>query len=619
MNLIRTNAPRLIALLLAAMLAACGVKTTPPAGPTPNVPNLYEIDGAIQKWAASNNLNYVAFIEETSEAGTFQYRIVVAEGEIRAGQRVERVAGEWQPPVALTPDEAARYTVDALLARVSRDARGEGPAPMDMFAIFDEFAGFPLIVETTALPTYTEDGKITLNRAASYTLSVTVDILLEDVIAAGKEPLLTLQRSGGADAWCSTLRIFADGASAYTDDCRQILLQLRPPQDRVAELQELAASLAPIDDSRAVGNAAERLILHGSGSNAPDPAAADRLWAIAAELDGLLSQPIGFGITLLRTQGNVILGYDMVSNLEQPASIVTSAPLHSALTIPAQDLLIYADAAGLHWLNLLTGETGLYFPNPDNLAIRIHTHLADGRLILSRPAKDSGSAEWGWVSLDDRAWHPLPAQANCITGTAAHPAEPLLLLTARDDNDFCRSAAALWLLNVDTGALTPLLAHSISAGDTTLPGSGYAPQWSPDGAWISLILRETDPASGEAHTRLYLLRPDGGQLIPITPNASGQISGALWSADGQLIYYAITGAAGQADGIYAYDAAGGTHLLELEGSNLTPLSLSPDGRHMAFSAAGRLHVWLIAFGQVVPVTLDASSPTEVIGWLDTNE
>ncbi len=607
----------LLAVLSLAILAACNLIDDPtaPPFPTASVPSLFEIDGAITRWAESGNTRYFVIVEETTSAGTFEYRVATVDGEIQAAQVVEKIAGDWQEPVSLDFETAQNYTVEALLQRIRRDANGEGAAPMDVFTVFDPGSGYPQIVETKALPTYNDAGQIELNRAASYSFTVFIDVLLADTIGLNKEVLLGVYSTGGPEAWCSTLRIFTDGTAAYTDDCRQNLLQISPPVKDVARLQELAASVAAFEESETKGDGTRRIVFNGTGTETADPAIVAEIRELSDLLADLLSRPIGTGVTLLRTQGNYLLGFDLLSSLEQPTSLATQPPLYGARTLPAENRLVYADAEGLHWLDTRSGETGLYFANPSGQTFDPQVFLSDGRLILTRSTEGADSLEWGWVSLEDRAWHDLPSVGNCVSGLAAHPTAALLAVTATHGGEGCQSEASLWVIDVDSGEAAPVVDRAVTGVGDAAPTGGYSPHWAPDGQWIALTLDEGPPAPEPARVRLYIVRPDGSSLTPLTFNTEGRAAGPLWSPDG-LLYYSLTGAETAADGIYIYDPATEAHTLGLAGSNLTPISLSPSGQYMAFAEGGELRVWLIAFGQVVAVTINSDGNSKVVGWLE---
>ncbi len=600
--------------LLAAGCNPSANPTTPPL-PTADVPPLTEIDAAQQKWEAGNNQRYFVEVEEINLQGTFRYRVVV-DGEVRAAQRLERVDGEWQPPEALDLETARQYTVDAIFERIRRDALGDGPVPMDMQIIFDPLSGYPSLVETRALPTYNEQGQLRMNREHSYTLGVKVDVLIEDTLGLDKQPLMTLTRSGGPQAWCDTLRIFTDGTSVYTDDCRQILLQLRPPADRFASLEEIAAAIAPLAEERQ-DDGIQRLSIHGAGSSPADPNTRQVAWELAAELAQLLSKPIGAGLTMLYTQNSFVIGIDLRTMLAQPTSLQASDTLYGLLVSPNNDFLAYSDSRGARWFDLSNGNDGLLLPAPPDGYYLPRGWNAAGQLVFQRISNAEGPVAWGWANLEDRSWNPLPALEAfaCDSGIALNPNAAEMLIAA---DSTCGQNAGLTLVALDNGESRILIAPPAS---TQPPVVGAAdPDWSPDGEWIAVSLELQAPTDEARLQRIYLLRPDGSELTALTSNTTGKAARPVWNADGTRLYYQLLGTDTGEDGIYEYDLESDTHTLLIPGSGLAPVGVSPLSEFLAFTSPEGLSVWLLTHGKVFPVAFGSDENRPVFrGWLSLGE
>lgn len=609
MNKLNLYAFRILLMLFfgAVFTTGCTVEAeTPIPLPTAKVPSLLEIDGAIRRWEGGNNHNYFVSVEETTSEGTFIYRVVIFDDEIRAAQRLERLEGKWQQPIAISSEEAAGYTVDALLARVLRDAKGEGPAPLNMFTLFDSFSGYPSLVEAKAIPSYTEDGRMRLNREYSYTISVSVEVLLEETFGLNKTPILTYNRSGGETAACSTLKIFDDQSSIYSDDCRQILLQLNPPGEKFDVLQSMFASLEATEDDRTDDSgAAAHLVLHGSGAAAPNTAELDQLWTLAADLNDLLSKPIGAGVTLLIWNGNGLVGIDMRTNLEQPAALDFRAPFYGGITDNAGSRLIFADGEGLKWLDLSTGDTGTYGANPTGQHYIPQAMTGGEIFVLQRLTESSQAVEWGWISVKDRSWHPLPAEITCISGVRTNPVNDQIAVIATPSAD-CDSGTSLWLVDPNTGNSMAVDTGGAQAADAA---------WAPDASALAYT-RNGTAEDGAATGSLILYAPDSSTFENLF-SSSGVLTGVTWSKDGEQIYFGLNGAGQDVNGLQEFDIAAGAIRNSLVGEELSPISFDPTGEFLAFRQGTDLQVWLTEFGQVIPITRDFPVDNPFVGWINS--
>ncbi len=597
----------LVIVFIFAFLTACS-QATPTAQPfpTPDVPPIEDIDQAVSRWENGNNLRYVVSVEETTHVGTTRYHVVVADGGVRAAQQQVEVEGVWQAPTTLDVETAQKYTVDALLERIRNDALGMGAAPIDMKVIFDSFSGFPTVVTAKALPTYNAEGNLLLNRDLGYTFTSEVKVLIEDTTGLSKDPVLYMTRSGGEQALCDTLRVYPDGTSVYTDDCRQTLLQLTPPANQVTRLLELAATLHEVDQTREDG-ATSHLVLYGTGTETPDASTLEGLWDVGRELADLLSHPIGAGITLLYTQHDQLFGYDMRSSLGQPATLDLTQPLHGMVSNPDGSSLAYADDKGFHWLDLLTGGVGLFFANPPE-GYYLPRAWNSQALLLQR-IQGTSAPEWGWTTREDPSWHaiPLPVGAlTCDTGLSLSPNTPEFVVAAGGD---CLTDMGLTLVNMMDGSTRKFLdAQSV-------PGSGaFDPAWSPDGNWIVFSLNLMDTPDNPQ--RIYLVRADGTELTSLTDNTTGQASHPIWANDSSRIYYALNGTEIGEDGIYVHHLSGQMELV-LPGSGLHPVSISPADEFLVFSTGTEMNAYLFSLKTLYPVTRGIENEEVFfIGWLD---
>lgn len=590
-------------------VTACAEPTPTPSGlPIPDVPPIEDVDSAIAKWKNGNNTSYVVTVEETNRDGIFRYRIVIADGKVRAAQQQAKVEGAWQTPTAMDLATAEQYTVDALFDRIRNDVLGLGIVPMDMTIIFDPLSGFPTVANAKGLPTYNEAGNLQLNRDLGYSLTADVRVLIEDTVGKSTDPLLYITRSGGDLALCDTLQVYADGSSIYTDDCRGILLQLTPPEEEVMQLQEVAASLSSLDETTEEAGVIYHLVLNGTGTETPSPETLAQIWATGRELADLLSHPIGAGMTMLFTRHDQLYGYDMQAAMGQPSNLSVVAPLYGMLASLDSTTLAYADIEKLHWMNLQTGETGVFFANPADGHFLLRGWNNLGTLLLQRV--EGEKIEWGWTSREDPVWHGINLADSafvCDSGVSLNPNANEFVIAVGGE---CETDSGLTLVNIADGSTRKLIdAQSV-------PGSGaYHPSWSPDGTWIAFSLTLMD--TPENPQKIFLVRADGSEMTAITTNTTGEASYPVWSVDGTRVFYALHNADSGVDGMYVYSLAGETTLV-LEGTDLHPISISPSDEFLAYHEGASIKAYLLTHASAFSVAEgEATDGLFFVGWLDT--
>ncbi|HNB50828.1 MAG TPA: hypothetical protein PK530_02745 [Anaerolineales bacterium] len=598
------------AFFLFAVVACTEPTLTPtPSGlAVPKVPPIEDVDNAIAQWKNGNNTKYSVTVEETTHEGTSRYRIVIADGKVRAAQQQAKVDGAWQTPTAMDLVAAEQYTVNALLARVRNDVLGLGVVPMDMTVIFDPISGFPSVVDAKGLPTYNEAGNLQLNRDMGYTLTADVRVLIEDTVGKDKDPLLFVTRSGGEEAYCDTLRVYADGSSIYTDDCREVLLQLTPPEAALGQLQEWATSLGSLDETTEEAGVVYHLVLNGTGTETPGTDVLTQLWTTGRQLADMLSHPIGAGMTLLFTRHDQLYGYDMQNAMGQPSNLELVAPLYGMLSSANSATLAYADNEKLHWMDLQTGDTGVFFANPTDGHFLLRGWNNLGTLLLQRV--EGEKITWGWTSKEDPVWHGINLADSafaCDSGVSLNPNANEFVVAAGGE---CATDSGLTLVNIADGSTRKLI------DSQSVPGSGaYHPSWSPDGTWIAFSLTLMD--TPENPQKIFLVRTDGSEMTAITTNTTGEASNPIWSTDGTKIYYALHNADSGADGLYVYSLSGGAELV-LEGADFRPISTSPSDEFLVYYEGASIKTYLLTHGSVFSVAEgEATDGIVFVGWLDT--
>jgi dipeptidyl aminopeptidase/acylaminoacyl peptidase len=143
------------------------------------------------------------------------------------------------------------------------------------------------------------------------------------------------------------------------------------------------------------------------------------------------------------------------------------------------------------------------------------------------------------------------------------------------------------------------------------PGKLGQISWSPDGEHLAIVSAEdiNDPSEG----RLMIVPARGGELADLIPDFEGHVRGLHWQDAGTLVFLA-------AEGVYttlgevSLDGSDRRTLVEPGGRILNGLSVSRDGRTMAFAGDSPQHaneVFVARFGGQ-PTRMTDSNP-----WLAT--
>jgi hypothetical protein len=624
-----------IPLLLLIVFASACTSSTPtleaekPPLPTPDVPPITEIDAAIELWEKSNSTRYFMEVEERNQDEQWKIRLQVVDDRIRTAQRVELDSeGNWGEPFSISLDEAQAYTVDSILQRIREDVLGRGPALVNLLVTINQSLGYPIAVHAEALPSYNEEGNLDLNRQHSYDLTMRVQALMEDTYGVGQEMIYSLTRSGGLDAWCDNLRIFSDGYSVYADDCRNGFLRMVVPESRMAKLEELRSSFASTDDLRIENDQVQRLIILGTGEGTPDASTLKTAWEISDELHDILSKPIGLGLVLSYTQNGKLIGFDVFNKTWLPAQLPTDGDLRGALLTPDGALLAYSDNAGLSIRDIQSQQIELLLPSPESGHYLPRSWANSDLLLVSLiPESDSEPIQHGWISLEDKEWEELPSPDGisgygCDTGASWSPDGDIVAITGLEYGTPCNTSPGLSVANISSGTAQLLVAPMVNTGENngdTLIAGAYTPAWSPDGTWIAVGLDQdaTDPLSFP--TRLYRVHPDGSNLTPLTNNTQGNATHPIWAEDSTL-FYGLTGAGADLDGLYQYLPTENTHTLLIPGSGILPLSISPDGEFLLYEQDRVFKIWQFRLQEIIAeISGEEDSHPTFVGWILIND
>jgi len=622
---------KLLALFLVVVFAVACSEPTPtaepelPPLPTPDVPPISEIDSAIERWETSETTRYFAEVDERNQDERWKIRLLIADNLIRSAQRLDQdIEGNWKEPVSISTEEAQAYTVDSVLQRIRDDALGNGPALVNMTAVFSDTLGYPLAVITEALPTYTEEGTLVLNRQYSYDLTMEVNNLMEDTFGMDQQPIFTLIRSGGPQAWCDNLRIFSDGSSVYVDDCRDEILQMTTPESRLGILDELRTSFGSLDDLRMKDDLTRRLIIVGSGNGTPDASTLEQAWLVGEELHEILSEPIGLGLVMSYIYNGELFGFDVFNKISLPSLLSSSGEIRAAVLTPDGKFLAYSDDSGLNVFNtqdqvsnlvLTTPDEGYYLPrawsNTDRLWVSI---ISDS---------DNLPIQHGWLSLEGNTLQALPTPGGidsygCDTGVTWSPTGNEIAITGLEYGDPCNSSPGLTIADLSSRSAQTIIAPTINSGEEdggTLIAGAHTPAWSPDGTWIAFGLDQDATEALTFPTRLYRVHPDGSNLTPLTSNAQGKATHPVWAQDGSL-FYGLSGADAELNGLYQYLPDDNTHILLLPGTGIHPLSISPDGEYLLFEQDQVLRIWQFRLQETIAeIAGQEGSIPSFTGWI----
>ncbi|RMF42295.1 MAG: hypothetical protein D6755_11640, partial [Anaerolineae bacterium] len=451
------------------------------------------------------------------------------------------------------------------------------------------------------LPSYTADGQVRLNREFGYTITAEIAALLEDTSGNQSGVWLELSQGNGPQAWCDHLYIFEDGASFYTDDCRQVVLPLQVPAARLEELQTLSGQFATLEAEQSEAGGVRRLSIQGSGTGAADESTIQAAWELTDRLYDLLSYPLGAGVTLIFTQDDQVLGAEMLSQKVQPARLSVYPPLYGARVSLDGQYLALSDAHGLRALNPATGEQ-----NPLLIAPQDESHYlplawsATGRLLVEQVFPD-GRLHLGWVSIAQHTWHALPLPDGvdayrCPAGVAWSPDGKALAIAGRGEGDACQGFSGVALIDMQSGSARML--PDVPAAAT--------PAWASDGSWLAFSMPDGDG------WRVYVVHPDGSGLAPVSANSRGEAGWPVWAPDGTL-FYAQTQVSSEENGLYRYDLSAGEGVLLLAGETLQPLSISPDGEFLLYRSGDLVKVWSFLREENMDVTL--KKDVGFAGWL----
>jgi Tol biopolymer transport system component len=126
---------------------------------------------------------------------------------------------------------------------------------------------------------------------------------------------------------------------------------------------------------------------------------------------------------------------------------------------------------------------------------------------------------------------------------------------------------ALWRSRIDGSETLQL---------TSVPIRAMRPRWSPDGSHIVFMGYRTGTTSTP-----YTIPSDGGAIVPIVKEGTGNFAQADWSPDGNSVVFDAVPGSGSQEGISVVDLRTHNQSRVAESKGKDYVRWSPDGRYLA--------------------------------------
>ena len=223
----------------------------------------------------------------------------------------------------------------------------------------------------------------------------------------------------------------------------------------------------------------------------------------------------------------------------------------------------------------------------------------------------------------EKKWEELPSPNGisgfgCDTGASWSPDVDIVAITGLGYGDPCNTSPGLSIADISSRTAQLLITPTVNSGEvngSTLIAGAYTPAWSPDGTWIAFGLDQDAPTPLSFPTRLYRVHPDGSNLTPLTNNTQGKAINPTWGHDSTL-FYGLTGAGADLNGLYHYLPAENTHTLLIPGSGILPLSISPDSEFLLYEQDQVLKIWQFRLQEVVAeISGEEENHPSFVGWI----
>jgi hypothetical protein len=345
----------------------------------------------------------------------------------------------------------------------------------------------------------------------------------------------------------------------------------------------------------------------GTGLGTPNADTLEETWRISKELNEILSEPTGLGLVMSYIFNGGFFGFDVFNKVTLSSQLIKRGELHGAVLTPDGDLLAFSDDDGLSVFDIQSQGSTLLLPAPEDGYYLPRSWSNSDRLLVShQPESDSEPIRHGWISVEGKTWHELPIPEGtqgygCDTGAVWSPEGDALAITGLEYGEPCNINPGLTIVELPANRAQVVIAPTINTFEddgSTLIAGAHTPAWSPDGTWIAFGLDQDPTEAANFPTRLYRVHPDGSNLTPLTSNSQGYATYPVWAQDGSL-YYGLSGAGAEVDGLYQYLPNENSHWLLLPGLGIHPLSISPDGEFLLFEQEQILKIWRIRLQETV--------------------
>jgi hypothetical protein len=361
-------------------------------------------------------------------------------------------------------------------------------------------------------------------------------------------------------------------------------------------------------------------------------AEADAIVASVELITGDMPSPETTDLTLLYNQRGRLFRFDLSSLVAEPFILPGQDDVRDALLGGNGRYLAFTNDAGLNLYDIVNEENQIWLSgstDPWKKFVPRAWNSAGDLLVQHIWGTDNTTP--GWVESGDNSWRLLPlpdgvtAEYYGLDSGVAWAPDGIQLALGGYDYAIPSNVPGLTIINLGTDTAQRIITRMIASGikdSAPLVAGVYDPAWSPDGTWIAFGLEEDATEPLDFPVRLYLVRPDGAGLAPLTDNTRGRATHPLWTA-GDSLYYSMTGVSDAFDGIHVYDLAAKTDSLLIPGSDLVPINFSPDEKFLVYRQTRReggfiyqdLMIWSIDTGQSMLVAEGRSGdPARFVGW-----